>query len=146
MCAWQTALHHNDREAQTLLPPRSKRSPSQTPSNRGSGRRQEDAHHLQFNEDEPTDPVVYADHYHEQCYSLETPQKKRKYFVKLPLSAAGSHFQPITLQIDTTASCNTLSHSTLTSLDQDNQMSKSPYLLHPHGNTHPLRPLGQVEL
>ena len=25
-------------------------------------------------------------------------------------------------------------------------MSKSPYLLHPYGNTRPLRPLGQVEL
>ena len=103
-------------------------------------------HHLQFSEDEPTDPMVYADYYHEQCYSLETPQKKRKYFVKLPLSATGSHFQPITLQIDTAASCNTLSHSTLTSLGRDIQMSKSPYLLHPYGNTRPLRPLGQVEL
>ena len=103
-------------------------------------------HHLQFSEDEPTDPMVYADYYHEQCHSLETPQKKRKYFVKLPLSATGSHFQPITLQIDTAASCNTLSHSTLTSLGRDIQMSKSPYILHPYGNTRPLRPLGQVEL
>ena len=76
-------------------PTPSNRTPSQTPSNRGSGRRQEDVHHLQFNEDEPTDPTVYADYYQEQCYSLETPQKKRKYFVKLPLSATGSHFRPI---------------------------------------------------
>ena len=76
-------------------PTRSNRTPSQTPSNRGSGRRQEDVHHLQFNEDEPTDPMVYADYYQEQCYSLETPQKRRKYFVKLPLSATGSHFRPI---------------------------------------------------
>ena len=122
------------------------RTPSQTTSNRGSGRRRVDVHHLQFSEDEPADPMVYADYYHEQCYSLETPQKKRKCFVKLPLSAIGSHFQPITLQIDTAASCNTLSHSTLTSLGRDIQMSKSPYLLHPYGNTRPLRPLGQVEL
>ena len=123
-------------------PTRSSRTPSQTPS----GRRREDVHHLQFNEGEHFDPTVYADYYHEQCYSLETPQKKRKYFVKLPLSSTGSHFWPITVQIDTAASCNTLSHSTLTSLDRDVQMSKSPYLLHPYGNTRPLRPLGQVEL
>ena len=67
-------------------PTHNNRTPSQTPSNRGSGRRRVDVHHLQFSEDEPTDPMVYADYYHEQCYSLETPQKKRKYFVKLPVS------------------------------------------------------------
>ena len=130
------------------IPPSSRntRTPSQTFSNRGSSRRREDVHHLQFSENEPTDHMVYADYYHEQCYSLETPQKRSKYFVKLPLSATGSHFQPITLQIDTAASCNTLSHSTLTTLGQDIQMSKSPYLLQPYGNTRPLRPLGQVEL
>ena len=112
-------------------PTRSNRTPSQTPSNRGSGRRQEDVHHLQFNEDKPSDPMVYTDYYHEQCYSLETPQKKRKYFVKLPLSATGSHFRSITLQIDTAASCNTLSHSTFTSLDRDVQNVKITLSLTP---------------
>ena len=121
-------------------PTRSNRTPSHTPSNRGSGRRREDVHHLQFGEDEPTDHMVYADYYHEQCYSLETPQKKRKYFVKLPLSATGSHSK-LTLRPHAT-----LSHSTLATLGRDIQMSKSPYLLHPYGNTSPLRPLGQVEL
>ena len=109
---------------------RNNRTPSQTPSNRGSSRCREGAHHLQFSGDKPTDHMVYADYYHEQCYSLETPQKKTKYVVKLPLSATGSHFQPITFQIDTTALCNTLSHSTLTTLGQDIHMSKSPFLLH----------------
>ena len=121
-------------------PTRSNRTPSHTPSNRGSGRRREDVHHLQFGEDEPTDHMVYADYYHEQCYSLETPQKKRKYFVKLPLSATGSHSKL------TPRPHATLSHSTLATLGRDIQMSKSPYLLHPYGNTSPLRPLGQVEL
>ena len=85
---------HNDGEAHTPPPTRSNRTPSQTPSNRGSGRRQEDVHHLQFNEDEPTDLMVYADYYHEQCYSLETPQKKRKYFAKLPCQLPAHNYTP----------------------------------------------------
>ncbi|KAL9951501.1 hypothetical protein ACROYT_G044170 [Oculina patagonica] len=59
---------------------------------------------LQFSEDEPTDFAFYPDDYQEQCYSLEThevhnviaqPPKKR-YFVKLLLSATGSSFTPVT--------------------------------------------------
>ena len=62
------------------IPPftRNNRTPSRTPSNRSTSRRREDVHHLQFNEVKPTDHMVYADYYHEQCYSLVTPQKKRK--------------------------------------------------------------------
>ena len=74
----------------------------------------------------------------------KTEIKKFKYFVKLPLSATGSHFQPITFHIDTAASCNTLSHSTLTTLGQDIHMSKSFFLLQPYENTRPVRPLRQV--
>ena len=63
--------------------------------------------------------------------------------MKSPLSATGSSFTPVTLQIDTAASCNTLSLGTLNTLGPK---SKSPYLLYPYGNRHPLRPLGQVKL
>lgn len=53
---------------------------------------------------------------------------------------------PVTLQIYTVASCNTLSFGTLNTLGPRVPMPKSPYLLHPYGNTCPLRPLDQVEL
>lgn len=114
----------------------------------------EAVHHLQFSENEPTDFALYPDDYQEQCCSLETqdvhsvttqPPKKR-YFVKLPLSATGSSFTPVALQINTAASCKTLSLGTLNTLGPQVQMSKSPHFLGPYGNTCLLRPSGQVKL
>ena len=96
----------------------------------------------------------YTDDYQEQCYSLETRQihsihtthAKKKYFVTLPMSATGNKFTPVTFQIDTAATCNTLSEDTLLRLMPNMTLRKSPYLLHPYGDSQPLKPLGQIDL
>ena len=49
-------------------------------------------------------------------------------------------------QIDTAATCNTMSLSTLRSFLPDADLKRSPYRLYPHGNSKPLEPEGQVDL
>ena len=90
----------------------------------------------------------------EQCYSLETRQihnvhtdhAKKKYFVTLPMSATGNKFTPMTFQIDTAATYNTLSEDALLKLMPNMRLTKSPYLLHPYGDSQLLKPLGQIDL
>lgn len=115
--------------------------------------REQNVHLLQTTNDQH--PVeYYTDDYQEQCYSLETQQihsihtnhAKKKYFVTLPMSATGNKFTSVTFQIDTTATCNTLSEDTLLRLMPNMKLRKSPYLLHPYGNSQPLKPLGQIDL
>ena len=50
------------------------------------------------------------------------------------------------LQIDTAATCNTMSLSTLRSFLPDADLKRSPYRLYPYGNSKPLEPEGQVDL
>ena len=52
----------------------------------------------------------------------------------------------MTFQIDTAATCNTLSEDTLLRLMPNMKLTKSPYLLHPYGDAQPLKPLGQIDL
>ena len=52
----------------------------------------------------------------------------------------------MTFQIDTAATCNTLSENTLLRLMPKMKLTKSPYLLHPYDNAQPLKPLGQIDL
>ena len=115
--------------------------------------RQQNIHLLHTTSDRH--PVeYYTDDYQEQCYSLETRQihsvrtdsAKKKYFVTLPMSATGSKFIPMTFQIDTAATCNTLSEDALHRLMPKMKLTKSPYLLHPYGDAQPLKPLGQIDL
>lgn len=115
--------------------------------------REQNVHMLQMTNDQH--PVeYYTDDYQEQCYSLETRQihsihtthAKKKYFVTLPMSATGNKFTPVTFQIDTAATCNTLSEDTLFRLMPNMKLRKSPYLLHPYGDSQPLKPLGQIDL
>lgn len=97
-------------------------------------------------------PVEYYtdDYQEEQCYSLETQQihsvhtrpARKKYFVTLPISATGTKFNPMTFQIDTAATCNTLSVDALLTLLPNMKLTKSPYVLHPYGDAQPLKPLG----
>lgn len=106
------------------------------------------------NEHHPVE--YYSDEYQEeeQCYTLETrelhsihtPSTKKKYFTTLPMSATGRKFTPMTFQIDTAATCNTLSEDALLKLTPNMTLTKSPYLLHPYGDARPLKPLGQIEL
>ena len=103
-----------------------------------------DLHHVEY----------YTDDYQEQCYSLETRQihnvhtdhAKKKYFVTLPMSATGNKFTPMTFQIDTAATYNTLSEDALLKLMPNMRLTKSPYLLHPYGDSQLLKPLGQIDL
>ena len=55
-------------------------------------------------------------------------------------------FTPVTFQIDTAATCNTLSEDTLLRLMPSMKLRKSPYLLHPYGDSQPLKPLAQIDL
>ena len=92
---------------------------------------------------------------HQQCYSLEPKPNEtvssntgKKYFVNLPInmSDTGSYFTSIRFQIDTAATCKTISNKTLSELLPNTKVTHSPYLLFPYGNARPIKPLGQVEL
>ena len=79
-------------------------------------------------------------------HSIAANSQPKRYFTTLSLSATGSAFAPVKFQIDTAATCNTISLSTLRSLLPDAEIKRYPYLLHPYGNSKPLKPEGQVEL
>ena len=81
-----------------------------------------------------------------QVHSIATIEKAKRYFTNLSLSAAGHTFMPVKFQIDTAATCNTMSASTLRSLFPDAEITRSPYRLHPYGNSKPLHPIVHVEL
>lgn len=90
---------------------------------------------------------------HGYLYSLGTQghstpffKKSKRYFANLSLSAAGQTFKLVKFQIDTAASCNTISVGTLHSFFPDAEVNRSPYHLHPYENSKPLHPVGQVEL
>ncbi len=92
--------------------------------------------------------------YNEQCYTLEaeqihnvnTERPGKRYFANLSMSETGSKFKNVKFQIDTAATCNTISEVTLKTLLPDTKIQKSSHLLYPYGNSKPLHPIGQVEL
>ena len=92
--------------------------------------------------------------YNEQCYTLEaeqvhnvnTERPGKRYFANLSVSETGSKFKNVKFQIDTAATCNTISEATLKTLLPDTKIQKSSHLLYPYGNSKPLHPIGQVEL
>ena len=69
-----------------------------------------------------------------QVHSVTDSSQAKRYFTTLSLSATGSAFTQVKFQIDTAATCNTMSINTLCSL------------LYPYGNCKPLEPEGQVDL
>ncbi len=79
-----------------------------------------------------------------QCYSLASKKGKR-YLTTLPISSTGNIFTNMTFQIDTGASCNTMSETTFSKLPET-LLKRSPYLLHPYGDAKPLTPIGQTQL
>lgn len=114
----------------------------------------QDVHQLYGATGQYTDnPDQYSDEYQEQLYALEAqvhnvtaqPDMKR-YFVNLQMSSTGSEFTPVKFQIDTAATCNTISDKTLAMLQPRTDILHSPYLLFPYGNSKPIHPLGQAEL
>ena len=50
------------------------------------------------------------------------------------------------LQIDTGATCNNISYKDTVNLPGTVQLTKSPYILQPYGNSSHVKPVGQVEL
>ena len=81
-----------------------------------------------------------------QVHSIATIEKAKRYFTNLSLSTAGHTFKQIKFQIDTAATCNTMPSSTLRLFFPDAEIKRSPYRLHPYGNSKPLHPIGQVKL
>ena len=70
----------------------------------------------------------------------------RRYFANLSLSANGSSFETTKLQIDTGATCNTISYSHVMKVPGEPHFTKSHCTLHPYGNSTPIPNVGQVEL
>ena len=81
-----------------------------------------------------------------QVHSVADSSQAKRYFTTLSLSATGSAFTQVKFQIDTAATCNTMSINTLRSLLPDAELKRSPYHLYPYGNSKPLEPEGQVDL
>ena len=81
-----------------------------------------------------------------QVHSIAASSQAKRYFTNLSLSATGSKFAQVKFQIDTAATCNTMSLSTLRAYLPDAKLQRSPYRLYPYGNSKPLEPEGQVEL
>ena len=87
------------------------------------------------------------------CVTHETPKSKQistrqggRYFVTLHISAAGHKFRHAKFQMDTAATCNTISERTVKELFPTLHPTKSPFLLFPYGDSKPIKPLGQVDL
>ena len=86
----------------------------------------------------------YTDDSH-QTYQISTKNGKR-YFVNLPVSATGTKFTTVQLQIDTAATCNTICESVLAESLPEAKLENSRSILTPYGDAPPFRPVGQVEL
>ena len=81
-----------------------------------------------------------------QVHCVVASRQAKRYFTNLALSTTGSAFTQVMFQIDTAATCNTMSLSTLRSFLPDADLKRSPYRLYPYGNSKPLEPEGQVDL
>jgi len=82
----------------------------------------------------------------QSVHSVTSEKPAKRYFVQLPVSSTGASFTRMKFQIDTAATCNTIAQHMLKKLYPEPRMTQSPYLLHPYGNSRPLKPLGQVQL
>lgn len=111
--------------------------------------------HRQFHDNHVTEH--YTDDYDyipAALFSLESSHEAHatsvdsgnKYFAHVLTSSSGNKFRPIKYQIDTAATCNTISANMIQSYFPDARLIKSPYLLYPYGDSNPIRPVGQVNL
>ena len=81
-----------------------------------------------------------------QVHSVAASSQAKRYFTTLALSTTGSAFTQVLFQIDTAATCNTMSLSTLRSFLPDADLKRSPYRLYPYRNSKLLEPEGQIDL
>jgi len=82
----------------------------------------------------------------QSVHSVTSEKHSKRYFVQLPVSSTGASFTHMKFQIDTAATCNTIAQHMLKELQPEPRLTHSPYLLHPYGNSKPLKPLGEVQL
>ena len=68
-----------------------------------------------------------------------------KYFATVPCSTTGDKFSALKFQIDSAATCNTISEESVAKCFPDVTLNKSRYILHPYGDSQPT-PLGQITL
>ena len=66
-----------------------------------------------------------------QVHSVADSSQAKRYFTTLSLSATGSAFTQVQFQIDTAATCNTMSINTLCSLLPDAELKRSPTVCKP---------------
>ncbi|CAB4002182.1 Hypothetical predicted protein [Paramuricea clavata] len=82
----------------------------------------------------------------EQVHNVNTERPGKRYFANLSMSETGLKFKNVKFQIDTAATCNTISEATLKTFLPDTKIQKYCHLPYPYGNSKPLHPIGQVEL
>jgi len=69
-----------------------------------------------------------------------------RYFANVLASSTGRKFNSVKFQIDTAATCNTISESPVNKLFPDLKINSLSHLLFPYGNSKPIKPIGQIEL
>ena len=89
-------------------------------------------------------PVFCLDMIHQDVHQVHTNPGK-KYFANILTLSTGSKYHPVKFQIDTAATCNTMSQE-LFNENFIHVKSNSPFLLFPYGNSTPIKPIGQVSL
>ena len=90
-------------------------------------------------------PVFCLDMIHQDVHQVHTNPGK-KYFANILTSSTGSKFHPVKFQIDTAATCNTMSQELFNENFIHAKISKSRFLLFLYGNSTPIKPIGQVSL
>lgn len=66
--------------------------------------------------------------------------------IHLLMSANGTSFKSVYVQIDTAATCSTISETTVKTLGAEPSITGSPCMLYPYVNIKPIRPLEQDRL
>ncbi len=100
-------------------------------------------HQLSTDENESQ---YFDDGEYEQTFTLTLSGKARKFLTNIMVSSTGEDFKPLTFQVDTGSSCNTISEKMLNQLSPKPFMIPSTQKLHPYGDTTPIIPIGQVDL
>lgn len=69
-----------------------------------------------------------------------------KYYANLSCSSNGLAYTNLRFQIDSAATCNTVSHDIIQKHFPDTKLQESRYLLHPYGDSRPIKPIEQITL
>ena len=118
------------------------------PQQQADGQHHElETQHEYYIDDYQIDPTPIYCVTHEKLKSKHTGTRQGgRYFVTLHTSATGHNFRHVKFQMDTAATCNTISEQTVKQLYPTLRPTKSSFLLFPYGDSKPIKPLGQVDL